>query len=1494
MKTTPSKQEDLEFYSKLFKSFPDPIVATDASLNITSYNKWAEDVFMWKPEEVIGKSIKTIAESIYPGLIENEVADTLFKNGAWKGEILTHRKNGERFSAFISINTMNDVAGKVTGTIAVIRDLSFQKKQEEEIKFLAADLKKANQQLEKKVLEKTVELTSIFETITDGVAAFDKDWNYTYVNTKGAEGVGSSPESLIGKNLWQIFPQLVGSSVHATYLKSAREQRVIRTIEYVEPFDKWFEGVMYPSPDGLVAYFQDVTDRKNAEIARDKSQELYRTIVETAQEGILQIDENNIITFANSYLASLLACSVGDLSGKDVLDIFGKYNIEVKLQNIKRKKEGITRQFELRILNLQGKAIDTLIQSSPLFNDGNYAGSVSTILDITERKQAEAGNVFKAELLNTIQQSVVATDENGVVTYWNKAAEKMYGWKAEDAVGKNIEDTTYSNKNQQEPVETIASLKQLPAQENEYWVNRKDGSVFPVFISNSPIYDSQNQLAGFIAISTDITERKKNEQQIIDSERKYRQIVETAQEGIWIMDENGITSFVNQKMCDLLEYTEEEIVGKTSLPFRKYQDHEAFFQRMEMRKQGKSETYETVFYSKSRKEIYTKISTNPFFDHAGNFIGTLAMVTDITGLKKAEDEKEFERRNKEAIINCTDDFIWSVTPDFKLIAGNKAFTNALQSSSGICLKPGDNLLSSLIFPTDFLQRWKTFYHRALVGESFKEEIFTPAVNQFPDTWAETSFNPIYKGGEVVGIACFSRNTTVRKIAEQKLKESEAHLAEAQRLSDMGSWNFDILSDKLTWSDQLYKIFDTDRETFDGTHTQFLKMIVEDDRELALQTSRHSQQTGEPFAITYRITTTTGEIRTIQEHGYGVKGNDGKVIRLFGTAQNITDRVQTEDENRFQARLLNTIGQAAVATDPNGVVSFWNKAAEVMYGWTAAEVIGKNIMDIIPTEQTREQSQQIMQQLFEGKSWEGEFIAQKKDGSTFPIFVIDVPLYDQQHHFKGVIGVSADITERKKAEHLLQVSEARYRKAQSLGKMGHWELNLKTNQLSWSDEVYNIFGVEKSVNKMNSDTYLNLVHPDDLEPFNIAMDNLFAGNNVDFSHRIIKKDGTICWVYGRGELVYNDQGEPMCLSGTVQDITQQKRSEIKLREAFVQQLLFASIVHSSNDAIISKTLDGIITSWNRGAETIFNYTEEEAIGKHIDIITPAELLIEQSHIIDQIKKGEHVQNYETERLTKNGMRIKVSLTISPIYNASGIVIGASKIARNITEQKKAAEDLMQTNKELHSLSAHLQNIREEERTHIAREIHDELGQQLSALKMDIEWLISKMPQKNRVMDEKVADLLTLIRQTVNSVRRISTNLRPAILDDLGLIAALEWQSCEAGKRSGIHINLTCNVTDVALPLPITTGLFRIYQEALTNVVRHSNAKHVNAEFNISNNMITLQITDDGKGIATEPGRKTFGLLGMKERAYILDGNIEIQSKPGKGTTITVSIPHPILK
>ncbi len=238
-----------------------------------------------------------------------------------------------------------------------------------------------------------------------------------------------------------------------------------------------------------------------------------------------------------------------------------------------------------------------------------------------------------------------------------------------------------------------------------------------------------------------------------------------------------------------------------------------------------------------------------------------------------------------------------------------------------------------------------------------------------------------------------------------------------------------------------------------------------------------------------------------------------------------------------------------------------------------------------------------------------------------------------------------------------------------------------------------------------------------------------------------------------------------------------------------------------------------------------------------------------------------------------------------------MISVLSLVQDITERKNAEGELQQMNQELRNLSSHLQNIREEERIQIARDIHDELGQQLTGLKMEVTWLNKKLETADERTKEKVREMIDLIDETVKSVRRISSNLRPSMLDDLGLIAALAWHSQEVEKRFGIKVNFVADPPEIDLPAGKSTGLFRIYQEALTNAARHANAHEINSSLKISGNKIILEIRDDGKGINLDRDtrKKSFGLLGIKERAFVMGGKFELKSERGKGTSLIVSVP-----
>jgi len=226
-----------------------------------------------------------------------------------------------------------------------------------------------------------------------------------------------------------------------------------------------------------------------------------------------------------------------------------------------------------------------------------------------------------------------------------------------------------------------------------------------------------------------------------------------------------------------------------------------------------------------------------------------------------------------------------------------------------------------------------------------------------------------------------------------------------------------------------------------------------------------------------------------------------------------------------------------------------------------------------------------------------------------------------------------------------------------------------------------------------------------------------------------------------------------------------------------------------------------------------------------------------------------------------------------------------------EKEQSQQELKQLNQELRSVSAHLERVREDEQARIAREIHDQVGQQLTGLKMDVSWvkgMISKKAEPEAML-KKLNEMLDSLDETVKTVRKVASDLRPSLLDDFGLIDALDWHSNEFGSRSGINIHFKPLVNEANLDPAITIGLFRIYQEALVNVARHAAAKNVITVLEISDTQVSLSITDDGKGFDSSIHMKTLGLLGMKERAQMIGGTLTINSKPGKGAALFITVP-----
>ncbi len=383
----------------------------------------------------------------------------------------------------------------------------------------------------------------------------------------------------------------------------------------------------------------------------------------------------------------------------------------------------------------------------------------------------------------------------------------------------------------------------------------------------------------------------------------------------------------------------------------------------------------------------------------------------------------------------------------------------------------------------------------------------------------------------------------------------------------------------------------------------------------------------------------------------------------------------------------------------------------------------------------------------------------------------------------------------------------------------------------------------------------------------------------WKHR--KKDGTIIDV----EIVTRRilfRGRPSRLT-IINDITERVRAEES--SAFL-----ASIVESSSDAIVGENLDGSIVTWNAGAERLYGYPAREVLGRPMSVLIPPECSEELASITDCIRRGSILERHETLRLRKDGSRVDVAITVSPVRNAAGEIIGASTVARDISDRKR-------TEKALRDLSGRLLQIQDEERRHIARELHDSTAQRLAVLECNLRLLQQRSPGLDPAMRRNLEQSVALGGECSNELRTLAYLLHPPLLDELGLASALRAYISGHNQRRAIFVSLKLPRRLPRLGSDLEIAIFRIVQEALSNIYRHSKSKTAKIRLSASPRECILEVSDQGQGIAPDILQRLnegtailgVGIAGMRERVRQLGGRLEILSGP-RGTTVRSVFPR----
>jgi PAS domain S-box-containing protein len=623
-------------------------------------------------------------------------------------------------------------------------------------------------------------------------------------------------------------------------------------------------------------------------------------------------------------------------------------------------------------------------------------------------------------------------------------------------------------------------------------------------------------------------------------------------------------------------------------------------------------------------------------------------------------------------------------------------------------------------------------------------------------------------------------------------------------------------------------------------------------------------------------------------------------RLYAEAQKeIAERERAREElrdSRDQLEvILRGVNDGITAQDPSGHLVYANEAAARIVGYpTAKELLGAPLEEVMCRFEVADESGRPLppDELPGRRALQGEEAGallrfrEVETGEERWSVVSATPVFDERGRVRFAVNIFRDITERKRVEEALRQNEERYRTFIEQSTEGIWRFELEepvSPDLPEGDQIEHfyrhaylaecndamaaMYGYERAEEIVGArlEDFLPRTLPANVAYLEAFVRSGYSLTDVE-SHEVDREGNAKYFLNNLTGIVEN--GLLVRAWGTQRDVTERKRAE-------EEHARLAAIVESSEDAILGKTLDGTITSWNHAAERLYGYSVDEAVGRPVTMLVPPDRPEEVPEILRKVRRGEKVERLETVRVSKAGRRLDVSLTVSPIRNPEGDIVGASTIARDITERRRA--------------EAALREAREAERNRIARDLHDDILQDIvyALQEIQIVQVISEDGGSSGL--EEAAEAL---RRSVEGLRGAVFELR--LRETLGrsFVSTLEGLLDLSRRMARRSYELELIVEDGfprVLSERASRELVRIVQEALANVRRHAEARHARVRLWREGDLAHVEVADDGRGFDAENPGVGVGQQSMRHRAQELGGELAVESQPGRGTRVRFEAP-----
>jgi PAS domain S-box-containing protein len=1111
-------------------------------------------------------------------------------------------------------------------------------------------------------------------------------------------------------------------------------------------------------------------------------------------------------------------------------------------------------------------------------------------------------------LLHAIPDAVFFKDTRGRYLMVNRAFEAMSGATPEMFLGKTDEDIMAPD------IAACCRTSDEIVMKNgsplcvEDALTGKAGEKIYLDSVKAPIYDSDGGLLGIVGVSRDVTERKHAAETIERLSRRNEMILESAGEGICGVNLDGIITFANPAAARMTGWTVDDLIGKSQHEVLHHTHWDGTPHARERcriltsMKEGIVQRIDNdVFWRKDGTSFPVEYVSTPIRED-GRIVGAVVVFGDISERRRIEKallavtvREHGERARTDAIIAAIGDNISIHDREFKIIYQNQV--NKETNGEHV----GEHCYRAY-YGRDAV--CEDCHHVAMFGDGKIRTVEMMMKTLGGMRHMEVTSSPLKdeSGKIVAGVELF-RDITDRKRAEDELSKANQTLNAMIRYSPLAIICIDTDSNVMIWNPAAEHIFGWREEEVLGRKNP----IVPDSAEEEYGRLTEQVRQGEPYLARELVRKRKdGTLVYLSASSASIHDAEGRVVASFALFQDVTERKLADEEikktNAQLRTLINTIPDMVIFKDIAGRHVIVNRAVEENTGHSAGDIVGRTVEDLMPpgpAAACRQSDEAAMRQTVPTRAQERMI---REDGKETYLDMVKAPMIDQESKVVGLVAIGRDITDRHRMEEALRNSEANYRSLLEQASDGIAVIDPRGRYLDVNSRMCDMLGYSRE--EFFQLTITDVVAPGEMSTASPSrLPELLEGKTVINERLMRRKDGSTFPMEISAKMLPDGR-----LCGIHRDITERKQVE----EVLKATMLKAKEEKARSEAIISAIGDEMVII-DAGFKILFqNKCAIDNIGDHT-----GEICHKAFENKDAVCEGCPVASSFADGQVHRGERVAESvlgtmyldITASPLTDTSGKVIAVIEMVKDITERKRAEEalrrshdeldilvkertaELTMLNEQLRDLFAYIQNMREKERTIIAREIHDELGQALTALKIDLSWLKRRLPAEKKPLAEKILSMSELIEATIEAVKRISMELRPGILDHLGLPAAIEWQAGEFQKRTGIRCDIFYEHEDIELDRERSTTIFRVFQETLTNVARHAKAKKVTVTLEEEAADVVLRVEDNGKGISeihlSDP--KSLGLIGMRERVYFWGGKLDIRGTRNKGTEVTVRIP-----